>query len=147
MEIVIGADHRGFEMKALIKQYVVGNDDPIAWIDVGTDNDERSDYPIYAAKAVRALLTKEATKAILLCASGIGMAIVANRFPSIYAGIAWNEQVARAAKEDDNCNVLVLPASFIDDETAIASCNAWLGATFKGGRYQKRIDMIDAIKV
>ena len=147
MEVAIGADHRGFQMKAYIKQYVVGHDDPIAWIDVGTMSDERTDYPVYAAKVVRLMLTKEAQYGILLCGSGAGMAIVANRFPGLFAGVAWNPEVAKMIKEDDKTNILVLPTDFIDDEMGAKICNAWLSATFKGGRYQKRIDMINALKL
>ena len=147
MQIAIGADHRGFEMKAYVKQYVVGEDDPIAWVDVGADTDESSDYPIFAAKVVRALLTQEAQYGILLCGSGVGMAIAANRFPSMYAAVAWNEQVARMSREDDNANILVLPADFISNEDAVKICNAWLSGVFKQGKYQRRIDMIDALKV
>lgn len=146
MEIAIGADHRGFEMKAYLKQYVIAGDDPIAWIDVGADSNEPSDYPIFAAKVVRAILTKEAQYGILLCGTGIGMSIVANRFSTIYAGLAWDEEVARLSREDDNTNVLVLPADFVDNDAAIKICNAWLSAHFKGGRHQKRIDMINALK-
>jgi len=147
MNIAIGADHRGFTCKAYIKQYVVGGDDPIAWIDVGAPDEERSDYPVFAESVCRSILQGEAKKGVLICGSGIGMAIVANRFPSIYAGVAWNEDVGRLSKEHDNTNVLVIPSDFVSHEQAAAIINAWLTAEFKGGRYQERLDMINGLKV
>lgn len=145
MNVVIGADHNGFTGKAYLKQYVVGIDDPIAWIDVGAFDDERSDYPIFAELAVKALLQGEAERGVLLCGSGIGMAIVANRFPGIYAGVAWNDDVARLSHEDDKTNMLVIPSDFVSHELSASMVNAWLSAVFKGDRHQKRIDMIDEI--
>lgn len=146
MNIAIGADHRGFQYKAFIKQYVVGAEDPIAWIDVGAPNEERSDYPIFARAVVKVLQDNEATVGILLCGSGVGMAILANRFQGMFAGVAWNEEIARVSREDDNTNILVIPADFVTTELAVRIVNAWLAARFKGGRYQQRIDMINQVK-
>jgi ribose 5-phosphate isomerase B len=141
--IAIGSDHRGFELKKIILEHKELASHTISWIDEGTFTTERADYPIYAKKVVDAILSKRADVGILLCGSGVGVAVAANRYPGIYAGVAWNETVARAAKEDDNCNVLVLPADYSDSEQAIKIIAAWLSATFKGGRYQERIEMID----
>ena len=139
MKIAIGADHHGFAGKEYIKQQL--ND--IEWVDVGTFNEERTDYPIFAQKACKALLEGEVDCAVLLCGTGIGMAIAANRFPKIYAGLAWNSEIARLSKEDDNVNVLVLPSDFVSPEQMVAMIRAWLSATFNQGRYQERIAMID----
>ncbi len=147
MNIAIGADHRGFATKAYLKQYAVGTDDPIAWIDVGAFDDEHSDYPVYAEAACRSILQSEAQKGVLICGSGIGMAIVANRFPFIYSGVVWNEEVARLSREHDNVNVLVIPSDYVSPEQAAVMVNAWLSVEFKGGRYQERIDMINNLKV
>ncbi len=146
MNIAIGADHRGFQYKAYIKQYVVGSEDPIAWIDVGANNEERSDYPIFARAAVKVMQEKEAQLGILLCGSGVGMAILANRFRGMFAGVAWNEEIARVSREDDNTNILVIPADFVSSEQAVRIVNVWLTARFKGGRYQERITLIDEVK-
>lgn len=147
MNIAIGADHRGFSTKAYLKQYVVVTDEPIAWIDEGAENDERSDYPVFAERVCRAIQKGEAHKGVLICGSGIGMAVTANRFPGIYAGVAWNEDVARHGRENDNVNVLVIPSDYVSHEQAAAIVNAWLSVKFKGERYQERIDMINALKV
>lgn len=142
MYIAIGADHRGFALKAHIKQYVVPHES-IAWIDVGTATKERTDYPPYAKSVVDALKNEEAQWGILICASGIGMAIAANRFTGMRAGVAWNSQIATMCKEDDNVNILVLPSDFVSPEQAVIIIEHWLSARFKGGRYQERITMID----
>lgn len=146
MNIAIGSDHRGFECKAYLKQYVVGTEDPIAWIDVGAFDDERSDYPVFSEAVTYSVLNKEADFGVLICGSGVGMGIVANRFSGIFAGVVWNEEVARLSREHDNTNILVIPSDFVSNELAATMVNAWLMAEFKGGRYQERLDMIVKIK-
>ena len=145
MNIAIGADHRGFSTKAYIKQYLVTSDEPIAWVDVGSFNQERTDYPIYAKTVVTALQKKEVELGILLCASGVGMAVAANRYRGIRAGVAWNDQVATMCREDDNVNILVIPTDFVSEKQAISIITHWLTARFKGGRYQERISILHKI--
>ncbi len=146
MNIVIGADHRGFECKAYLKQCVVGKNDPIVWIAVGAFSADYSDYPVFAQAACQTIVSGQAERGILICGSGVGMAIAANRYPGIYAGLAWNVDVARMSREDDKTNMLVIPADFVTLEKAVDMVNEWLDASFKGGRYQERIEMIDRIK-
>lgn len=142
LKIVIGSDHRGFNLKKnIIKYKNIGNID-ISWIDVGTNSLERTDYPIYGKLAVEKMLKKEADLGILICGSGIGMAVVANRYNYIYAGVVFNKDIAKAAKEDDNVNVLVFPADFIGSLDYIEVISIWLNSQFKGGRYQERLDML-----
>lgn len=143
--IAIGTDHHGFAMKEYLKQEssLLGYD--LTWIDVGAHSDERSDYPFFAIQVAEIMQQNKAHCGVLLCGTGIGMAIAANRFSGIYAGLVWNEQIACQAKEDDNVNVLVLPSDYIDNKTARAMLIAWLGAEFKDKRYAQRIAMIDAI--
>ena len=85
----------------------------------------------------------KAERGILLCGSGIGMVIAANRFKGIYAALCWNEAIARVAREDDGSNLLVLPSDFVHEDDAVALVQVWLKAAFKGGRYQVRLDMLD----
>jgi len=139
MKIAIGSDHRGFEHKGFIIQKIKS----ISWIDVGCFSSDRCDYPIFAQLVSSAILKKEADFGILLCGTGIGMAIAANRFTRIYAGLCWNSEIARLAKEHDNINVLVLPSDFVSPDESIEIINNWLHTEFKAGRYQKRLDMID----
>lgn len=143
MKLAIGTDHRGFEHKNFLKKNLVIANQSIEWVDVGANTAERSDYPVYAHELCRLVREGKADLGILLCGSGVGMAIAANRFRGIYAALAWNEAVAKQSREDDNANVLVLPADFISPEQAVSMTAVWLQATFHGGRYQKRIEMLD----
>ena len=111
--------------------------------DVGTLSEERTDYPIYAQKAVALMQAGMVDAAILLCGSGIGMSIAANRYAHIQAGIAWNREVARLARAHDNVNVLVIPSDFVSNDQLIQIVESWLYAEFLGGRYAERLAMID----
>ncbi len=138
MKIAIGTDHHG----VTLKNYIMHTLTDVHWIDKGAFDQERTDYPIYAHAVVHALLDKQVDAGILLCGSGVGMSIAANRFEGIYAALVWNEDVARLSKEHDNANVIVLPADFIQAEEAVAMIRAWKKSCFLGGRYQERVAMI-----
>ncbi len=144
MKIALGADHRGHAQKQLILEQLA--DSPYTLIDVGTDSDERTDFPIYTDIVVNLIKEKQAQLGILLCGSGIGMAIAANRHSGIYAGVVWNETIAQKAKEHNNANLVVLPSDYITDAQVMPIINAWLNASFNGGRYAERVAMIDKIK-
>lgn len=139
MKIVIANDHRGVSYKATLKEKL----SYIEWIDVGAQDTMRSDFPFFAKQLVTAILEGKAAAGILLCSSGIGMSIAANRFKGIYAALAWNPEVAKRAKEHNNANVLVIPADFVSLETALQMIKAWHEARFLEGRYLQRIEMID----
>lgn len=141
MKIAIGCDHRGFLHKEFIKKYMP----TIEWLDVGTYDQKRTDYPLFADKVVKALLNHEVDCGVLLCSSGGGMAIAANRYKNIYAVVAWNKEIARQCKQEDNANVLVLPSDFILYDDAIIIIKEWLKQKFKDGRYAERIAMIDKL--
>ena len=139
MKISIGADHRGFQLKSEIIKHFSG----YSWLDVGTNSSERIDYPIPARDLCHNIIEKKSELGILICGSGIGVTIAANRFKRIYAGLCWNEDVARVAKQDDGINVLVLPADFLSSQQAFSIITTWLTTEFKGGVYQQRLHMID----
>lgn len=143
LRIAIGADHRGYQLKEYLKTVPLFGNYTIEWVDVGTFAPDRTDYPIYAQKLSGLLLNQQAQSGILLCGTGTGMCIAANRFPGIYAGVAWNETVARLNREDDNCNVLVLPSDYVAEQDVVAIVTSWITAEFKDGRYAERIAMID----
>lgn len=146
IRIAIGADHRGFLLKSyLICQKKIGSFS-VAWDDVGTFTEERTDYPLFSRKVVQLIQDGWVDLGIMACGSGIGMTIAANRFRGIYAGLVWNEEVARQARQDDNVNVLVLPADFISLEEGYAIVLAWLSSDFKGGHYQERLTLLDDLQ-
>jgi ribose 5-phosphate isomerase B len=156
MRIAIGTDHRGFALKEAILAHYLSlvpqveqltqiplGTAPAHWTDCGAYGAERSDYPVFAQAVCKKILRSEAELGILLCGSGGGIAIAANRFRGIYAVVALSEQFARAAREHDHCNVLVLPADYVTVAQAIACIDAWLAASPREGRYAERLKMID----
>ncbi|MDR3550624.1 MAG: RpiB/LacA/LacB family sugar-phosphate isomerase [Candidatus Babeliales bacterium] len=143
MKIAIGADHRGYELKEALKKHTKFNNQLIQWIDCGAPDAQRSDYPVFTAAVCLQLQQGNAQRGILICSTGVGMSIAANRYKNIYAALVWNETIARSARQEDNANVLVFAADFTTIDQAVSMIAAWLDAEFKGGRYQERLDMID----
>lgn len=145
LHIAIGADHRGFVLKQNILKATTIAGYKMVWHDCGADTAERSDYPVFAQKVsvlVRAgadNIELPVTRGILLCGTGTGMAIAANRYRGIYAAVAWNEDIARRAREEDWTNVLVLPADYLSIDESLACIAAWIKAEPKPGRYHDRI--------
>ena len=142
--IGLGADHGGYKLKEEIKKYL--DEKGIKYIDFGTDNEERTDYPIYAQKVCKSVQNKECEKGILVCGTGFGMNICANKFKGIRSASCWNEDVARLFKEHHNGNVISLPGRFIDINQAIKILEAWLDAEFLSGRHTERLQMIENLE-
>lgn len=141
--IVIAADHRGYALKEWLKKNLISVTGDIVWIDVGAFDDERSDYPVFAQQGCLEFKNSQADYGIFLCGTAVGMAIAANRFDYIYAGVAWNKEVAQRSKEEDNTNVLIIPSDFVTVLQAQEIVMSWIVATFKGGRYAQRQSMIN----
>ena len=142
--IAIGSDHGGYKLKEEIKKYL--EEKEIEYIDLGTYTDERTDYPIYAEKVVKKIISGECDKGILACRSGAGMTMVANKFKGIRAASIHNEEEAKFAKSDDDINVITLGGDYLTVNQAVCIIRNWLGTEFKGGRYQERLDMIEEIE-
>ncbi len=139
MKISIGADHRGFALKQGLIKALSG----YMWLDVGPENNDRVDYPVYADRVVDDLQEGRADCGVLICGSGVGMSIAANRHRGIRAALCWNAEIATRAKSHDNANILVLPSDFITPDEAVTAIQEWLDTDFKGGRYAERLEMID----
>ena len=142
--IALGADHGGYRLKEEIKKYF--DEKGIEYKDFGTDSEERTDYPIYAKKVAEAIESKECEAGILVCRSGYGMTVVANKFKGIRAASIHDQESAKFAKADDDINVITLGGDYISTSDAICIIRNWLGTEFKGGRYAERITMIDEIE-
>lgn len=142
--IAIGADHGGYKLKEEIKKYL--EELGIEYKDFGTYNEERTDYPIYAKKVAEEVSAKRCELGILLCRSGAGMTIVANKFKGVRAANFTNEEETRLSKSDDNINVAVFGGDYIKANEAIRMLRIWLGTEFKGGRYGERLQMIEKIE-
>lgn len=142
--IALGCDHGGYQLKEEIKKYL--EEKEIEYKDYGTYNEERTDYPEYAKKVALAVQSKEADCGILICKSGYGMTVTANKFKGIRAASIHDEESAKFAKADDDINVITLGGDYINTNTAICIIRNWLGTEFKGGRYQERLDMVTEIE-
>lgn len=142
MIIALACDHGGFPLKKMIKDHVERLGYTV--IDLGTDNLERVDYPDYAEKLGQAIINGQAERGILLCGSGVGACIAANKIKGIYAGICHDTYSARQGVEHDNMNVLCLGARVIGPEVAKELVEAFLSAKFLSNeeRYCRRIDKI-----
>lgn len=142
--IAIGSDHGGYKLKEEIKKYF--DEKGIEYRDFGTDSEERTDYPIYAKKVAQAVQSKECEGGILLCRTGYGMTVVANKFKGIRAASISNEEAAKFAKADDDINVITLGGDYLTINEAICIIRNWLATEFKGGRYAERLEMINDIE-
>ena len=141
--IFLGADHRGYELKEKIKKYLISKNFEVK--DCGTDSKEIAHYPIIATEVCKKM-DKEKDKAILICGSGIGMSMVANKFKGVRAGICTSVMAAKDGKEHSNLNVLVLPGDFISFDDALEVVDTWLESEFLNGRYLERLNMIKEIE-
>ena len=145
--IYIGSDHGGFELKQEISAYLT--ETAVQFKDLGPNVfSENDDYPEFAEK-VGKFVSKSSGKdlGILICRSGVGVAIVANKFKNVRAALCWNEQVAKASRLDDDANVLCLPADYISPETAKRILQIWLDTSFSTApRHQRRLAEIKKIE-
>jgi ribose 5-phosphate isomerase B len=141
---IIASDHGGLELKEAIKSFLRARNIDVR--DLGPMNSDSVDYPDFAEKLSIALTRGEAEKGILVCGTGIGMSIAANKFPGIRAALISDEFTARMSKEHNNANVIVMGGRVLKPEQACAMVKAWLEAVFEGGRHQNRLDKIAQIE-
>jgi ribose 5-phosphate isomerase B len=144
MKIAIAADHAGFEEKEKVKKTL--DELGVDYTDMGTNSADSVDYPDYARKVGEAVAAGKFDKGILVCGSGTGMAIAANKVPGIRAAVAWNEEIARLSRQHNNANVLSLAARYIPDEEQSKIVKAWLETDFEGGRHERRVVKITQIE-
>ena len=142
--IVIGSDHGGLDLKQVLTRYLAGRD--IKASDIGTDNGDSVDYPRFGLKVAEMVACGSADLGILVCGTGIGMSIAANKVPGIRAALATDVFMGRMAKEHNNANILVLGGRVLDQQEACDIVGVWLDATFEGGRHQGRLDQIAEIE-
>lgn len=137
----MGSDHAGFELKEHVKAHLQGAGHDV--VDVGTDSDESTDYPTYARPAARLVADGEADRGVLVCGSGVGVSIVANKVPGVRAVNAHDPDEAQLARAHNDVNVLTLSGSRIEPETADEIVQAFLDGEFEGGRHERRVALID----
>ncbi len=137
MKIVLAADHGGFELKEVIKKNLLQAEWDV--VDVGCTSNDSVDYPDFAEKAVSSMLTGDCQRGILVCGTGIGMSIAANRHRQIRAANCFDIDTAKLSREHNNANILCLGARVLETDNAIRMVNVWLETDFTGGRHQKRV--------
>ncbi len=142
--IALAADHAGYEEKESIKKTL--DELGVEYVDMGTDSSDSVDYPDYARKVAEAVSNGAFEQGLLVCGSGTGMAIAANKVKGVRAAVAWNEDIARLARQHNDANVLALPARFMSDDEAGIVLKAWFAADFEGGRHAKRVEKITEIE-
>lgn len=141
--IPIASDHAGVEMKdrlvAELRKLGYNPDD------VGSkDPSKPDDYPDFGRQVAKEVSDGEVKRGILLCGSGVGMDIVANRFPGVRAALAWAPEIGELSRKHNDSNVLVLPARFISESDALKTMKLWLDTKFEGGRHERRVKKIDS---
>jgi ribose 5-phosphate isomerase B len=143
MVIALGADHAGFVLKEALKGWLTGRGHEI--VDVGTRGTDPVDYPDYAAAVAAAVAAGHAERGVLVCGSGIGMAIAANKVAGIRAAPCADAEIARLSREHNDTNVLALGARTTATDVATAIVETWLATEFQGGRHARRIEKIAAL--
>ncbi|MBZ5530326.1 MAG: ribose 5-phosphate isomerase B [Acidobacteriia bacterium] len=143
MKIALGADHAGYELKDKIKRYL--QQKGLEVLDEGTFSSESVDYPDYARLVARDVSERRASLGILVCGSGIGMAMAANKIAGIRAVNASSEQEAQLSREHNNANVLTLGARILPQDQALSIVDKWLATPFAGGRHERRVEKMGAL--
>jgi ribose 5-phosphate isomerase B len=146
MKVYLAADHAGYELKNQLREHLFHSGYDVE--DVGAHNlDADDDYPKYAyAAAIKLLGGADDDRAVLICGSGQGMSIAANRVRGVRAALAWNQDTAKASRRDDNANALVLPARFISADEAFKAVDAWLKTEFSSDpKYHRRLDELEEL--
>lgn len=140
MKIAIGNDHAGFRLKEKLVEHLTQKGFEVQ--DFGTHSEESVDYPDLAHPVAEAVETGKVDFGILLCGSGNGISMTANKYPGIRSALCWNEEVARLARMHNDANILALPARFLEEDEAKKITDIFLTEKFEGGRHERRVEKI-----
>ena len=141
MKVAIAADHGGFELKEALKKQLTG----ITLTDLGTHSTDSVDYPDYGADLARKVAAGEFDRGILICGSGIGISIAANKVPGIRAALCHNVYTAEMARKHNDANVIAMGGRVVDENTAIEMTRVFLNTEFDGGRHARRVEKLNSI--
>jgi ribose 5-phosphate isomerase B len=144
MKIAVASDHRGYIIKGKILVLIAELGHQA--VDMGTDSSESVDYPDYGAKVARAVSAKEVDRGILICGTGIGMCIIANKYPGVRACTCHDDLTAEMSRRHNDANVLCLSADLLGDRLVNRMVEIWLKTEFEGGRHARRVDKIGQIE-
>lgn len=140
MKVAIGGDHAGYDLKEVLKKYLTQKGYEL--IDMGPMSDERCDYADFAHLVANSVEFKEVDFGLLMCGSGNGINMAANKHQGIRSALCWKPEIASLAKQHNNANICTIPARFVSEEEAIDILDAYLTADYEGGRHQNRIEKI-----
>jgi ribose 5-phosphate isomerase B len=144
VRIAVGSDHAGFDLKEQVRPLLEEAGHEV--VDVGTDSDESTDYPLHAEAAARLVAAGDAERAVLVCGSGVGVSIVANKIDGVRAVNAHDPDEAEMSRRHNDANVLALAGRRLSGDDARAIVERFLGTEFEGGRHQRRVDQITAVE-
>lgn len=143
LKLALGSDHAGYKLKQVIINFL--SEQQISYHDYGTFSEESVDYPDFAHLVAKSLLDGDANFGILICGSGNGVNMTANKYPGIRAALCWNAEIARLARLHNDANILSLPGRFIEEDEAIKCVIAFLDTDFEGGRHIQRVNKISQL--
>ncbi|HMT29388.1 MAG TPA: ribose 5-phosphate isomerase B [Bacteroidia bacterium] len=141
--IAIGSDHAGFDCKEYIKEFMKKASPGFLLVDVGTYSADSVDYPDFAHQVALKVEKQEVDFGILICGSGNGVCITANKHAHVRAALCWSTELAALARQHNDANVLCIPARYVSHETAAAMVETFMNSAFEGGRHLKRVEKID----
>ena len=143
MKIALASDHGGFQLKEQVKEHLLKRD--IEVIDLGTNSEDSVDYPAYGVLCGETVVPGKADCGIVVCGTGIGISIAANKVKGVRCGLCTSVEMAHLTKQHNNANILALGGRTTAPELAMAIVDEWLDTEFEGGRHQRRVDMLDAL--
>ena len=144
MKIALGSDHVGYELKQKVRAHL--EEQGYECVDYGSDSPEKCDYPVYGERVGVAVASGECDLGVLICGTGIGISLAANCVPGIRAAVCSETFSAQMAREHNNANIIAFGARVVGEGTAIAIVDAFLNASFQGGRHARRVDMLAQIR-
>lgn len=144
MKIALGSDHAGFELKRKVAPILASAGHEV--VDVGTDSEESTDYPKYASAAAQMVAAGDAERAVLVCGSGVGVSIVANKVDGVRAVNAHDPDEAEMSRRHNDANVLALAGRRLEEDDAAAIVERFLATDFEGGRHERRVDQIAQVE-
>jgi ribose 5-phosphate isomerase B len=144
MKIAVGSDHAGFKLKEALKKFLLKEGYRVK--DFGTFGEERCDYPKFGYKVARAVASGRFECGVLICSTGIGQSIVANRLPGVRAALCYNIACARLSRQHNDANMIIFGARFMKASTAQKALDIWMKTEFQGGRHSRRLKQIRKIE-
>lgn len=144
MKMAVGCDHGGFRIAQAVRGYL--REQGIEFLDFGTHSEESVDYPLIAEQVAKAVAGGEADLGVLVCSTGIGISIAANKVKGVRAAVCTNELCARLTRNDNNSNILCMGGKVVDEDTALRMLDVFIHTEFEGGRHARRVGEIEEIE-